>query len=94
MVQYKNFKTEDELLGRKEKRFFGKESQSSVTGRHQIELCGCMGLLVYKDDVIRIRLCDSIITISGAGLTLKNYFGGRMVISGRIDKTEYFETEV
>ena len=70
-----------------------RRSQLSLVGRTKLELGGCMGLLIYRDEMIQIRLCDSILRISGEGLTLKNYYGGRMIISGRIDKTEYFECE-
>lgn len=94
MVQYKKIESDSLLMQKKERRMMGKRSVANMTGRDQIELCGCMGLLVYKDDIVRIRLCDSIINIIGEGLTLKNYFGGRMIISGRINKTEYFECEV
>ena len=93
MLQYKNVLSDEELMQRREKRLFGARSEMSMTGRNRVELCGCLRLLVYKDELIQIRLCDSIIKISGSGLTLKNYFGGRMIIAGRIDKTEYFECE-
>ncbi len=94
MTQMKKYKTDEELIRGKERKFFGKISEISIMGRNQIEISGCMGLLVYRDELIEIRLCDSIFRLSGEGLTLKNYFGGRIVISGRIDKTEYFECEV
>ncbi|MBE6542821.1 MAG: hypothetical protein E7675_00320 [Ruminococcaceae bacterium] len=94
MLQYRKIDNEKDLILRKEKRFFGKTSMTSMTGRQKIEVCGCMGLQIYRDELIQIRLCDGVMRITGAGLTLKNYFGGRMIISGRIDKTEFFECEV
>ena len=94
MVQYKKFKSDAQLMARKRRRLRGMSFVASVTGRGEIELCGCMGLVIYRDDLMRIRLCDSVIDITGQGLTLKKYFGARMIISGRIDKAEYFECEV
>lgn len=93
MLQYRKINSEKELVSRKEKRFFGKKSMLNMLGRNKIEVCGCMGLMIYRDELIQIRLCDGIVRITGAGLTLRNYFGGRMIISGRVDKTEFFECE-
>lgn len=93
MLQYRKIEGEKELVARKEKRFLGKTSEINMTGRQKLEICGCMGLMIYRDELIQICLCDGILRVTGTGLTLKNYFGGRMIISGKIDKTEFFECE-
>ena len=56
MLQYKNVLGDEELMQRKEKRLFGARSEMSMTGRNRVELCGCLRLLVYKDELIQIRL--------------------------------------
>ena len=78
-----------EMMTDKLKEYLGKCSLCSITGRHSIELCGCCGLVTYKDELMEILLCDSLIRISGKHLTLKHYYGGRMIISGIIDSVEY-----
>ena len=93
MLQYRTIDCENDMISRKEKRFSGKASVMSMTGHYKIEVCGCMELQIYRDELIQVRLCDGTMRITGGGLTLKNYFGGRMIISGRIDKTEFFECE-
>lgn len=78
-----------EMMENKLKEYMGKKSFCGVTGRGIVELCGCCGLITYKDELMEILLCDSFVKISGEKLTLKHYYGGRMVISGLVNCIEY-----
>ena len=66
-----------------------KRSICNIRGRSSVELCGCCGMITYKDELMEIMLCDSLIRICGQSLTLKHFYGGRMVIFGVIDSVEY-----
>lgn len=78
-----------EMIENKMKDYMGKRSFCNITGRGRVEICGCCGLVTYKDDLVEIVLCDSFISIKGECLTIKNYYGGRMIITGEIDVIEY-----
>ena len=84
-----------QLLKNKIKKYIGKKSSCNITSGKTIELCGCCGLVTYKDELMEIILCDSFIRINGSNLRLKHYYGGRMIICGIILSVEYiFEKDV
>lgn len=76
---------DNESILEKLKEYAGKSSFCCINGRRDLELCGCCGLIGYKDNEIGVRLCDGYVFIYGKGLRIGNYFGGRMLISGEID---------
>lgn len=78
-----------EMMRRKLRDYMGKKSFCGVCGRGSVELCGCCGLVTYRDELMEILLCDCFVRILGRNLTLRHYYGGRMVISGIIERIEY-----
>lgn len=74
-----------EKTKRKLKRLLGMTSLANVSAREKIELCGCRGITLYRPDQICVRLCDGKVTVNGHDLRISDFFGGRMIICGRID---------
>lgn len=50
----------------------------------EVTVAGCMGVAVYEDEVILLRLEKGNLEIRGSGLLLKSYYAGEMQITGRI----------
>ncbi len=50
----------------------------------EVTVSGCLGVLVYEDEVILLRLPHGRLRIDGGGLMLKSYYAGEMQIVGRI----------
>ena len=54
----------------------------------EVTVAGCMGVLVYEDEVILLRLEKGGLEIRGSGLLLKSYYGGEIQITGKIRAME------
>lgn len=54
----------------------------------EVTVEGCNGVLIYRDEVILLRLSDRNLRISGSGLLLKSYFDSEMQITGKINALE------
>lgn len=50
----------------------------------EVTVVGCMGVAVYEDEVILLRLERGGLEIRGSGLLLKSYYAGEMQITGKI----------
>lgn len=50
----------------------------------EVTVTGCMGVLIYEDEVILLRLSKGGLRIEGSGLLLKSYYAGEMQITGKI----------
>jgi len=69
--------------------YLGNVSFLTVSGRNEVEINGCRGLIDYEDEYIRLRLCDCTLLVGGSSLTLKTYYGNQMVIAGKINRLEF-----
>jgi len=69
--------------------FLGKNSYITINAIKEVEVNGCKNLLVYEDHMIKLCLCDCVLTIYGTCLTLKTYFGNQMIVAGNICKLEF-----
>lgn len=69
--------------------FLGRNSYITINAISEVEINGCKNLLVYEDHMIKLCLCDCVLSIYGTCLTLKTYFGNQMIVSGNICKLEF-----
>ena len=59
-------------------------SELTISGRREVMAHGCRAILSYSESEVKLRLSDMILTVCGAGLTMKSYFGGAVRVSGRL----------
>lgn len=57
----------------------------TVEGREQILVTGCKRIACYTETEVRLELIDANLVVNGSYLTMKSYFGDRILISGLID---------
>lgn len=70
---------------------FGKVSSVEATGKREVTVCGCEGLLTYTDTKAVLRLCDGVVSVCGEGLELRSFAGGRVMVRGSIGSIIYGE---
>ena len=80
-----------EMLENKIKQYLTKNWECNVTNANRVELFGCCGIVTYKDCVIELAVPDRFVKIQGCCLNIRHYYGGRIVISGRILSVEYLD---
>ena len=64
-----------------------------LEGRALVELDGCRGLTVYKEDEIAMRVKEGVLSVRGESLELKLYRGTRIAVMGKIDSLSFLEDE-
>ncbi len=62
----------------------GKASFIEAVGNREVTVSGCEGLLNYTENEVALRLCDGEISISGEGLELRSFSGGRIAVRGAV----------
>ena len=60
-------------------------TETVLSGRDLIEIDGCRGLEIYREDEIAVRIKEGILSVRGQNLELKIYRGSRIAVIGRID---------
>jgi len=69
----------------------GRISFIEAVGNRELCISGCEGLISYTDKKVILELCDSRLTVTGAGLELRSFSGGRISVSGMIAGIVYGE---
>ena len=59
-------------------------SELTVSGRREVMAHGCRAILSYSESEVKLRLQDMVLTVAGAGLTMKSYYDGSVRVSGRL----------
>ena len=59
-------------------------SDIRIIGTRELSLDGCLGILEYERDEIRLRLKGRVVSVTGEELTLKAYYTGHVSVKGRI----------
>ncbi len=67
----------------------GRISFIEAVGNRELCISGCEGLSSYTDGRVILELCDGRLTITGTGLELRSFSGGRVSVSGRISGIIY-----
>ncbi len=60
-----------------------------LRGRSSLAVGGCRGIIEYSPSIIRLRLRDGKLTVTGESLTCDSYTGGEVLISGRVNIMEF-----
>ena len=68
---------------------FGRISFIEAVGNRELSVSGCEALITYTDTFIVLELCDGIINVSGIGMELRSFTGGRVTVSGVITSIVY-----
>ncbi len=55
-----------------------------IAGSREVTLSGCEALVNYSETEVKLRLCDGEISISGEGLELRSFSGGRIAVRGAV----------
>ncbi len=61
----------------------------TVEGREQVLVTGCRHIACYNERCIRLVLADTNLAVEGCHLTMKTYFGDRILISGIISDLRF-----
>lgn len=72
---------------------FGRISFVEAAGNREVTVEGCVGLSEYGEKMISLELCDGTMTISGAGLELRSFSGGKVSVNGVIRSIEWGREE-
>ena len=67
----------------------GRISFIEAVGNRELSISGCEGLTSYTDRCVILELCDGRLTVTGAGLELRSFTGGRVSVSGVIASIVY-----
>ncbi len=62
-----------------------------IIGTREISIDGCLGILVYEREEIRLRLRGRAMCICGEALTLKTYYTGHVSVKGHIFSIQFEE---
>ena len=57
----------------------------SVLGEREVSLIPCRRVLTYGEESIRVETVGCVVSVKGAGLSLKAYYDKEVRISGEID---------
>lgn len=60
-----------------------------ISGRHEVIVEGCHGIVSYDDDAVRMDTGCGILRIMGKGLVLRAMSGDAAAVSGRIVSVEF-----
>ncbi len=55
-----------------------------IAGDREVTLSGCEALVIYRENEVKLRLCDGEITLRGEGLELRSFSGGRIAVRGTV----------
>ena len=61
----------------------------TVEGREQVLITGCKRIACYTERCISLELTDANLAVEGCYLTMKTYFGDRILISGIIEALRF-----
>ncbi len=62
-----------------------------LSGRDLVELDGCKGLTVYKEDEISMKIREGVLSVCGKDLELKIYRGAHIAVMGKIERILFLE---
>ena len=66
-----------------------RSSTAEALGNREVCFGGCEGLVSYTECEVILSLCDNTVSVSGDGLVLRSFSGGRIAVCGRIDCIRY-----
>ena len=59
-------------------------SEVSVIGSREVLAGGVRAICEYTENSVSLKLCDTVLTVRGEGLTMRNYYGGAVCVCGEI----------
>lgn len=62
----------------------GRVSDVTVSELGQICVTNCKGVLCYTPQRVQLRLCRTVLTVTGEDLDLHTYFDGHMTVCGEV----------
>ena len=68
---------------------FGNCSHLELSGRRELDICGCEGLDEYSDNEVALTLCDGQMRIEGNELELLSFSGGNIIARGSIVRISF-----
>ncbi len=71
----------------------GSVSTFAGTGNRELMLCGCRGLVSYTGERVVLTMCDGGLTVTGRGLEVKSFTGGRISVTGSIETMTFGKDE-
>lgn len=65
------------------------EPKIEMTGNREIIVDGCLGVVEYGENLIKINIGETVMSISGDGLVINSFDSGVAVISGQIGEISF-----
>lgn len=63
---------------------FADEPKIEMLGNREIIIDGCKGVVEYSENLIKLSLGESVLSLSGDSLVIKSFDNSVVVISGQI----------
>ncbi len=64
-----------------------------IRGRHEIEVCGCRGILEYGKEKVVLSMGKEMFCVMGKNLTLSDFRDDTLFVRGWIRSAEYADGE-
>ena len=64
-------------------------SSIEIKGTKDIEIYGCVSILKYDVDIIKLVLFDGVVTLFGENLEMVRFFGDNINVKGLVNKIEF-----
>ena len=65
------------------------EPKIEMTGHREIIVDGCLGVVEYGENLIKLNIGETVMSISGDGLVINSFDSGVAVISGQIGEISF-----
>ena len=65
------------------------EPKIEMTGNREIIVDGCLGVVEYGENLIKLNIGETVMSISGDGLVINSFDNGVAVISGQIGEISF-----
>ncbi len=68
-----------------------RESSVFLLGDHEMTVNGCVKVVSYSPENVRLQNCDGFLDVKGKGLTVGTYFGSEIKLKGTICEIKFSE---
>jgi sporulation protein YqfC len=80
--------------GKRQSRFtiptmISNEAKIEMLGNREIIIDGCKGIVEYEENLIKLSLGETVLSLSGVGLVITSFDSGIAVINGQIGEISF-----
>jgi sporulation protein YqfC len=68
---------------------FQRHSYIHITDNLEIIIDCCRSIMTYDENIIKLRLINNSLTITGAGMIMRNFSTDGVIIAGKIYSVEF-----